>query len=87
SNNYSLSVSFCTVATKTPSINYHRGDRVVYRHVLRGAQTGKFMGVPPTGKWVSGNGFTLLRLSGDKIVEMWYETNLLEVMKQLGAIS
>lgn len=63
------------------------GDRVVYRHVLRGAQTGKFMGVPPTGKWVSGNGFTLLRLSGDKIVEMWYETNLLEVMKQLGAIS
>ncbi|WP_217651968.1 hypothetical protein, partial [Hydrococcus rivularis] len=33
SNNYSLSVSFCTVATKTPSINYHRGDRGISRAV------------------------------------------------------
>lgn len=62
-------------------------DKVVYRHTLRGAHTGYFMGIPPTGKRVTSNGFTLVRISEGKIVEWWYETNLLEVMKQLGVIS
>lgn len=63
------------------------GDKVVYRHTLQGAHTGDFMGISPTGKWMTSNGFTLLRISESKIVEWWYETNLLEVMKQLGVIS
>lgn len=63
------------------------GDKVVYRHTLQGAHTGVFMGIPPTDKWVTCTGFTLVRISEGKIVEMWYETNLLEVMKQLGAIA
>jgi predicted ester cyclase len=63
------------------------GDKVVYRHILRGTHTGNFVGIPPTGKWVKSNGFTLLRISENKIVEWWYETNLLEVMTQLGVVS
>jgi len=35
---------------------------------------------------VTGN-FNLFRISEGKIVEWWYEINLLEVMKQLGVIS
>lgn len=60
------------------------GDRVVYRTTLQGTQTGEFLGIPPTGKPAKINDFTLLRIVNSKIVEWWYECNLLEVMKQLG---
>lgn len=61
------------------------GDRVIYRTILNGTHTGEFLGIPPTGKAVKNiNSFTLVRISNGKIVERWYETNLLELMKQLG---
>ena len=64
------------------------GDKVVFRSTLKGTHTGNFMEIPPTGKLVTTSGnFNLLRISEGKIVEWWYETNLLEVMKQLGALS
>lgn len=63
------------------------GDRVVFRATLSGTHTGEFMKIPPTGKQVNVNGsFNLLRISQGKIVEWWYELNLLEVMTQLNAI-
>lgn len=61
------------------------GDRVMYRTTLNGTHTGEFLGIPPTGKAVKNiNSFTLVRIANSKIVERWYETNLLELMKQLG---
>lgn len=60
------------------------GDRVVYRSTIKGTQTGEFLGIPPTGKSVKVNDFTLLRFENGKIAEWWNETNLLEVMQQLG---
>jgi len=64
------------------------GDKVAFRSTLKGTHKGNFMGIPPTGKWVATSGnFNLLRISEGKIVEWWYETNLLEVMKQLGVSS
>ncbi|MEL6400635.1 MAG: ester cyclase [Cyanobacteria bacterium J06626_4] len=62
-------------------------DKVVYRTTIQGTQTGEFLGVPPTGKGVKVNDFTLLRIAGGKIVEWWYECNLLEVMQQLGLMA
>jgi predicted ester cyclase len=63
------------------------GDRVMYRATLNGTHTGEFLGIPPTGKSAKNiNGFTLLRFAKGKVVERWYETNLLELMKQLGLI-
>lgn len=59
-------------------------DKVAYRATLRGCHTGKFFGIPPTGKSAHLNGFTLLRFDGERIAEWWYEANLLELMKQLG---
>lgn len=63
------------------------GDKVVYRTTIQGTHTGEFLGTPPTGKFVKVNDFTLLRISNNKIVEWWYECNLLEVMQQLGLVS
>jgi predicted ester cyclase len=62
------------------------GDKVVYRTTIAGTNTGEFLGTPATGKTVKVNDFTLLRIANGQIVEMWYETNLLEVMQQLGVI-
>ncbi|MEM9155174.1 MAG: ester cyclase [Cyanobacteria bacterium P01_F01_bin.33] len=60
------------------------GDEVVYRAMLNGTHTGEFLGILPTGKIANINGFTLLRIVNGKIVEWWYECNLLELTKQLG---
>ncbi|NJO78268.1 MAG: ester cyclase [Cyanobacteria bacterium RM1_2_2] len=62
------------------------GDKVVYRTTIQGTHTGQFLGAAPTGKPVKVNDFTLLRISNHKIVEWWYECNLLEVMQQLGLV-
>jgi predicted ester cyclase len=60
------------------------GDTVIYRSTLVGKQTGPFLGMPITNKPVKMNDFTMLRIADGKIVEMWYETNLLSLMQQLG---
>jgi predicted ester cyclase len=62
------------------------GDRVVYRTTIQGTHTGEFLGTPPTGKTAKINDFTLLRISNSKIVEWWYECNLLALMQQLDLI-
>jgi predicted ester cyclase len=63
------------------------GDRVMYRTTLNGTHTGEFLGIPPTGKSAKNiNSFNLLRFANGKIIERWYETNLLELMTQLGLI-
>ena len=59
-------------------------DTVVYRATLRGTPTGEFLGMPPTGKAIQINDFTMLRISDSKIVEWWYDCNLLALMQQLG---
>ncbi|AFY52920.1 putative ester cyclase [Rivularia sp. PCC 7116] len=62
-------------------------DKVVYRTTIQGTNSGEFLGTPATNKPVKANDFTLLRIVEGKIVEWWYECNLLEVMKQLGLVS
>jgi predicted ester cyclase len=59
-------------------------DKVVYRTTIQGTHTGEFLGIPPTGKSAQINDFTLLRISEGKIVEWWYDCNLLALMQQLG---
>lgn len=61
-------------------------DKVVYFHILEGLHTGNFIGIPPTGNRVKVTGFTMLKIANDKVIERWYETNLLEVMQQLEVI-
>lgn len=60
------------------------GDLVIYRSTVQGTHTGTFLGYPATGKTSKLNDFTQLRIENGKIVEMWYETNLLAALQQLG---
>jgi predicted ester cyclase len=60
------------------------GDTVIYRSTLEGNQTGAFLGMPATGKRVKMNDFTMVKIKNGKISQMWYETNLLSLMQQLG---
>jgi steroid delta-isomerase-like uncharacterized protein len=62
------------------------GDLVVYRSTVTGTHTGNFLGYPATGKSTKLNDFTQVRIKNGKIVEMWYETNLLSGLQQLGLI-
>ena len=59
-------------------------DKVVYRTTLRGTHTGEFLGMPPTGKTAQISDFTMLRIADGKILEWWYDCNLLALMQQLG---
>lgn len=63
------------------------GENVVYRTILEGTHTGPFLEIPATNRSAKVTDFTQLRIVEGKIVEWWYETNLLELMQQLGLIS
>lgn len=61
-------------------------DKVVYLHILEGLHTGTFMNISPTGNNVKATGFTMVKIANGKVIERWYEINLLEVMQQIGVI-
>ncbi|MFB7412534.1 MULTISPECIES: ester cyclase [unclassified Streptomyces] len=63
------------------------GDRVCTRWTWRGSHTGDFMGLQPTGMDVSMTGTVIHRFRDDgKIVEGWWQYDLLGLMGQLGAV-
>ena len=62
------------------------GDTVVVRYTTRGTHQGTFMGIPPTGKQVSGTGMFIDRLVNGKAVEQWFNGNDLGLLQQLGVI-
>jgi steroid delta-isomerase-like uncharacterized protein len=61
-------------------------DKVVTRFTISGTHQGELFGIPATGKQLVWSGITIFRLSGDKIVEYWLQTDNLSMMQQLGAI-
>jgi steroid delta-isomerase-like uncharacterized protein len=62
------------------------GDKVVSRITVRGTHQGEFMGVPATGKVVTGTGIYISRIAGGKVVEDWRAVDDLGLMQQLGVI-
>jgi steroid delta-isomerase-like uncharacterized protein len=62
------------------------GDQVVARLTQSGTHHGMFLGLPPTGKRVKVTGIEIFRLAGGKIVEEWWQEDLLGLLRQLGAI-
>jgi len=61
-------------------------DRVAGRFIETGTHQGAFMGVAPTGKQVTFTEMAILRVRAGKVVESWYESDMLGLMQQLGAI-
>lgn len=62
------------------------GDVVVVRSRLTGAQTGPFLGAPPSGAEVDVPDLTLFRFDSGRLVEQRYFTDLLAVMTVIGAV-
>jgi steroid delta-isomerase-like uncharacterized protein len=63
------------------------GDKVVTRVTLRGTHQGEVEEFgPPTGRRVEGQGLSLHRIEGGKIVEEWNSYDNLSLMQQLGLV-
>ncbi len=61
------------------------GDKVVTRVTLRGTHQGEVEEFgPPTGRQVEGQGITIQRIEGGKIVEEWNSYDNLSLLQQLG---
>jgi len=63
------------------------GDKVVARITMAGTNTGTFMGIPPTGKFISFTGIYTARIANGKIVEHWGEEDGVSLLGQLGVLS
>ena len=62
------------------------GDRVASRWAASATHTGPVMGMPPTGKTVQVTGVNVARFADGKIVESWFNFDMLTLLQQLGAI-
>lgn len=63
------------------------GDRVASRWVASATNTGPVMGMPATGKLVRVTGVNVARFAEGKIVESWFNFDMLTLLQQLGAIA
>jgi steroid delta-isomerase-like uncharacterized protein len=63
------------------------GDKVVARITMTGTHTGSFMGVPPTGRFISFTGIYIARIVNGKIVEHWGEEDGVSLLQQMGILS
>jgi predicted ester cyclase len=59
-------------------------DRVAARFVERGTHRGTFFGIPATGTRVRFTEMGILRIADGKIVETWFDLDMLGLMGQLG---
>ena len=60
------------------------GDRVAAHFVQGGTHGGDLFGIPATGRAVKFGEIGLLRLENGKVVESFYNTDMLSLMQQLG---
>jgi predicted ester cyclase len=63
------------------------GDKVAARITMRRTNTGSFMGIPATGKYVLFTGMYIARIVNGKIVEHWGEEDGVSLLQQLGVLS
>ena len=63
---------------------FGQGDKLVKHWNFKGTHTGNFFGIPATGKTVSLDGVTLVRMSTGKIAEERDFFDNMEFMTQLG---
>ncbi len=59
------------------------GDTVAERATLRGTHLGKFMGVPATGKQITGNMMAFNKFADGKVVERGRIINVLGMVRQV----
>lgn len=61
-------------------------DKVVGRFTQTGTHRGEFMGAAPTGRHVEFTEIAILRIAGGKVVESWFQPDMLSLYQQLGLV-
>jgi predicted ester cyclase len=61
------------------------GDRVAVRYSMNGTHLGDFQGIAPTFKRVSGSGINSYRFEESRIVEEWWQGDILVLLQQMNA--
>ena len=61
-------------------------DKFVTRWVCTGTHNGPLGGIPATGKKLTYTGMTIARVERGKIVEVWWNYDMLGVLQQMGVI-
>jgi predicted ester cyclase len=62
------------------------GDMVAAQFILKLNHQGTFMGIPPTGRKFQCEGVMVMKNKGSKMQEVWFYMDMLNFMRQLGAI-
>lgn len=76
-----------------PDLHFHieeqiaEGDLVVTLSKGHGTHQGEFMGIPATGKEVTGINITIFRITDGKIIERWTAFDSLSFLAQLGGLT
>lgn len=60
------------------------GNKVASRYTISGTNVNSLMGIPPTGEPLTFTGMTIQRFEGDKLIELWGNSNSLGLLEQLG---
>ena len=63
-----------------------KNDKIASRWVVTATHTGTVTGIPGTGKRVTYTGMTIYRFERGKIVEAWWNYDMLGALQQLGVI-
>lgn len=61
-------------------------DTVATRWTAQAVHTGPLPGIAPTGRTVRVTGVNIARFAGGKIVESWFNFDMLSLLQQVGAI-
>lgn len=62
------------------------GELVAHHWVITGTHEGEFMGIPATGNSVTYDGMAFHRVEDGNIVESWWITNRLRLLRELGVV-
>jgi predicted ester cyclase len=60
-------------------------DLVACSYEARATHQGVFLGIPATGRSITYAGVSLLRFENSRCVERWSQTDMLAILRQLGA--
>jgi predicted ester cyclase len=75
---------------KAPPLTFfetlQQGELYCCRFVMEGKHAGGFMGVPATGRSIALPGITMMRFSGERVVERWSQADMLGLLVQIGAV-
>ena len=63
------------------------GDAVAARWTSRGTHKGEYLGIAPTGKYVTGTLTAIYRIVNGKIAECYGDADNLGLLQQLGVVS